>query len=113
MKFVEDNSKNSAKIALMRKSYIEARDIITELDRSLSWVNFIDNALTIYSIMIQIFLTIFGERNEILNQFIWGTYMFGTITLTFKLTPNQSVLSLNNVLKSSFHKYCGFYEYFL
>jgi len=35
--------------------------------------------------MIQIFLTIFGEKNEILSQFIWGTYIFGTVASTFKL----------------------------
>jgi len=35
-------------LSSIRKSYIEARDLITDLDRSLSWVHFMDNTLTMY-----------------------------------------------------------------
>ncbi len=75
---------NYNRLAELRDSFLENRNLIEELDQSLSWVLIIDLTETIVGVMINIYVYSLSGNNEVIKRHL--TYhAFKSITSVIKL----------------------------
>jgi hypothetical protein len=68
----------------IKQSYFRARNTIQKLDRSLYLIHFIDSILTIFAIMLWIYMTAIGMSNNVINS-VSKAITFATIICAIKL----------------------------
>ena len=74
-------------ISNIRKSYIEARNCMRDLDNSLYWINIVESVTSITVIMLNIYIITVGIQIAIIKQFIFG-YITALISFTLKMIIN-------------------------
>jgi hypothetical protein len=68
----------------IKQSYFSARNTIHKLDRSLYLIHLIDSILTIFAIMLWIYMTAIGMNNNIINS-VSKALRFATIICVIKM----------------------------